>query len=80
MVSVQSDRGATPGVPVEVVRDLLHDLGSPLVAAQGFLALLERAPSNECAQRYRDALRESIEAMRERIDRARESFGKTSPL
>lgn len=79
MTTMQSEQGATPGVPVEVVREMLHDLGSPLVAALGFLGLLERAPTEESARRYREALREAIETMRDQLERARVVCGKTAP-
>lgn len=67
----------TPGreppdtVPIEVVRDLVHDLKNPLVAAAGFLTLLERSRDDEAAVRYAASLREAIEALRAVLERTR---------
>jgi signal transduction histidine kinase len=61
-------------VSVEVVRDLVHDLRNPLVAASGFLTLLERAGDGPAAERYTASLRESIETLKEVLDRTRERY------
>lgn len=66
-----------PEEPLAVVRELLHDLGGPLVAAQGFLSLLERAPSGQSAQRYAASLRESLETMKALLDRTKAAYQKT---
>ena len=60
-----------PTMPVEVVREFLHDLGGPLVAVQGFLSLIERTPPGPTTTRYMEALRESVENMRLVLERAR---------
>ncbi|MBI5015754.1 MAG: hypothetical protein HZB55_09735 [Deltaproteobacteria bacterium] len=70
------DRDAEGGecqgtLPVEVLRDLVHDLRNPLVAASGFLTLLERAGDGPSAARYRASLRESIETLKEVLERTR---------
>ncbi|NTU59989.1 MAG: hypothetical protein HGA98_02895 [Deltaproteobacteria bacterium] len=74
MVTSRSDGGSAQGVPVELVRELLQSIGTPLIAAQGFLSLLGRAPSEDCAQRYQEGLRASLEDMSERVERARVVF------
>jgi len=56
-------------ISIDVLRDLVHDLRSPLVAASGFLTLLEKAGDGPAAQRYAGSLRESIESLREVLDR-----------
>lgn len=67
--------GGGKAVPVEVLRDLVHDMRGPLVAATGFLRLLEGADSLPARDRYAAALRESIEAMNQILDDAREIYG-----
>ncbi|MBI5444834.1 MAG: hypothetical protein HY900_26930 [Deltaproteobacteria bacterium] len=62
-------------VPVETLRELVHDLRNPLVAAFGFLNLLERAEPGPTAERYSSAVRESLEALRDILDRARGIYG-----
>jgi signal transduction histidine kinase len=65
-----------PGeVPLETLRELVHDLRNPLVAAFGFLNLLERAEPGPAAERYTCAVRESLEALRDILDRARAIYG-----
>lgn len=58
-------------VPLSEVRELLHDLGGPLVAAQGFLSLLDRDLSAPSAPRYAAGVKEALENMRELIERMR---------
>jgi signal transduction histidine kinase len=79
METKQREEGVEPGVPVSAIRELLHDLGGPLVAAQGFLSLLERAPPGPSAQRYAAALRESIESMKKLLERTRAAYEKSDP-
>lgn len=67
--------GGGRAVPVEVLRDLVHDMRGPLVAATGFLRLLEGADSAPARGRYTAALKESIEAMNQILDDAREIYG-----
>lgn len=65
-------------VPVEVLQDLVQDLRNPLVAAVGFLTLLERAEGGgPSARRYAASLRESIETLREVVDRTRAAYCRT---
>lgn len=66
-------------VPIEVLRDLVHDLRNPLVAASGFLTLLERAGDRPSAERYVSSLRESIEDIKEVLDRTRVLYSRTPP-
>jgi signal transduction histidine kinase len=61
-------------VPVEVLQDLVQDLRNPLVAAAGFLTLLERAEDGPAAKRYAASLRESIETLKEVVDRTRAAY------
>jgi len=70
-----ADQSDVRTVPVEVLRDLVHDMRNPLVAAVGFLNLLERAGPGPAAERYTAALRESIETMRCILERARGLYG-----
>ena len=74
MTSNRAKSSSQTTVPVDVVRDLLHDLGGPLIAAQGFLSLLERAPAGPSAPRYAQALRESIASMHELIEKTKEVY------
>ena len=60
-------------VSAEVFEDLVLDLRTGLVAAAAFLTLLERAEGGPSARRYVAGLRESVESLREVIDRARTS-------
>ena len=66
-------------VPVEVLRDLVHDIRNPLVAALGFLALLEKVDSPPAARRYAAALRESIETINGILKDARKIYGGMGP-
>jgi signal transduction histidine kinase len=70
----QDSQKAAPDVPVEVVRELLHDLGGPLVAAQGFLSLLERTPTGESARRYAASLHESLDHMKALLDHTKATY------
>lgn len=64
-----------PSIPLETFRELIHDLRNPLVAAFGFLNLLERAQPGPTAERYTAAVRESMEALKDILDRARSLYG-----
>lgn len=59
---------------MEVLQDLVQDLRNPLVAAAGFLTLLERAEDGTAAKRYAASLRESIETLKEVVDRTRAAY------
>ncbi len=63
-------------VSIDVLRDLVHDLRTPLVAASGFLTLLERADGGPAADRYAASLRESIEALKEILERSRALYSR----
>jgi signal transduction histidine kinase len=64
---------------MEMFRELVHDLRNPLVAAFGFLNLLERAQTGAAAERYSAALRESMDAMKDILERARTVYGGGEP-